>query len=313
MFGPALRTIFLFISVFTLTVFCLFLYIFTFSSPTIPKTIVNAQEVDISILEPTPVISNWYLIEGIVKEELSGTTGKYSVVIKNLSTDEEYLLNENQVYKTASLYKLWIMAEVYKQIEDGTLTKQMRIGDSVENLNARFNIATEAAEKKEGAITFTIDEALERMITYSDNYSALLLSSKVKLKSVSALLEDMELYDSIVGKNLPTSTAYDIALFYEKLYKNELGDVSSSSEMLDLLKRQQIKRKLPKYLPEGAVIAHKTGELDSVSHDGGIVYTPYGNYIIVVMSESTDPKAAEERIANISKRIYDYFMKDSDN
>ncbi len=312
MFGSALRTILLFISVFTLTVFCIFIYIFILYSPTSSKPVVNAQEADISILDPTPILSKWYLIDGIVKEGLSGATGTYSVVIKNLSTNEEYLLNENRTYKTASLYKLWVMVEAFKQIEEGTLTHEMRIGDSIENLNSRFNIATDAAEKKEGSITLTIDEALERMITYSDNYSALLLSSKVKLKSVSELLEDLGLYDSIVGKNLPTSTAYDTALFYEKLYKNELGNKSSTNEMLSLLKKQQIKRKLPKYLPGDVMIAHKTGELDSFSHDSGIVYTPHGNYIIVVMSESANPKGAEERIANISKSVYDYFMKAKD-
>jgi beta-lactamase class A len=55
-------------------------------------------------------------------------------------------------------------------------------------------------------------------------------------------------------------------------------------------------------------MAHKTGELGQVSHDGGIVYTEKGDYIIVVLSESTLPKGAEERIANISKDVYAYFM-----
>ena len=70
---------------------------------------------------------------------------------------------------------------------------------------------------------------------------------------------------------------------------------------------------MPKYLPSDTLIAHKTGELDSFSHDSGIVYTPNGNYIIVVMSDSTNPKGAEDRIANISKSVYDYFIESSDN
>ena len=313
MFGSALRTIFLFISVFTLTVSCLFLYIFTLYSPTSSKIVVNAQEVDIAILTPTPIITNWHLIKDKVHKELSDTTGTYSVVIKNLSTNDTFFLNEYHVYKTASLYKLWVMAAAYKQIEEGTLSKKMQIGDSIENLNNRFNIATDAAEKKEGSVSLSIEEAMERMITYSDNYSALLLSTKVRLKYVSEYIENAGFYDSEVGKDLPTTTAYDIALFYEKLYKNELASLSSTTEMLNLLKNQKIKRKLPKYLPSDTLIAHKTGELDSFSHDSGIVYTPNGNYIIVVMSDSTNPKGAEDRIANISKRVYDYFIESSDN
>jgi beta-lactamase class A len=77
---------------------------------------------------------------------------------------------------------------------------------------------------------------------------------------------------------------------------------------LTLLKAQKLNNKLPKELPKNTVIAHKTGELDMVSHDAGIVYAQNGNYIIVVMSETSLPVAANERIADISKGVYEYFI-----
>ena len=117
--------------------------------------------------------------------------------------------------------------------------------------------------------------------------------------------------DSSVGGSgdSPKSTADDIALFFEKLYKGELANTQYTKEMLDLLKAQTLNDKLPKYLPKGTVVAHKTGEIDYLSHDGGIVYAPTGDYIIVVLSESSYPPGAEERIAQISKRVFDYFSK----
>ena len=77
--------------------------------------------------------------------------------------------------------------------------------------------------------------------------------------------------------------------------------------MLDVLKRVKRVDKLPKYLPEAALIAHKTGELDYFTHDGGIVYGPKGPYIIVVLTETKSPPDAQETIANISKAVYNYF------
>ncbi|MBI3887855.1 serine hydrolase [Candidatus Microgenomates bacterium] len=65
---------------------------------------------------------------------------------------------------------------------------------------------------------------------------------------------------------------------------------------------------LPKYLPE-VLVAHKTGTLDRFQNDVGIVFTPLGDYAISVFSESDSVYGAEERIALISKSVYDYFSK----
>ena len=96
-------------------------------------------------------------------------------------------------------------------------------------------------------------------------------------------------------------------LFFEKLSKGELADKSSTDKMITLLKRQRLNTKLPKYLPDEIVIAHKTGELGAVSHDAGIIYLPSGDYSIVILSESDNPPGAVERIAQMSKNVYDYF------
>jgi beta-lactamase class A len=90
----------------------------------------------------------------------------------------------------------------------------------------------------------------------------------------------------------------------------ELANAEYTAKMIDLLKAQRLNNKLPRFLPEGTVIAHKTGELGLFSHDGGIVYLPDGNeYIIVVLSETLYPSAAEERIAELSKEVYSYFAR----
>lgn len=83
----------------------------------------------------------------------------------------------------------------------------------------------------------------------------------------------------INGEN-PTTTSFDIALFFEKLYKGELANEENTQKMLDLLKKQELNNKLSKYLPEEIDVAHKTGEIGWFSHDAGIVYTNYGDYSI---------------------------------
>lgn len=245
-------------------------------------------------------------LKNIVTKSLAGTKGVYGIVIKNMQNGKVFTQNKDLKFETASLYKLWLMAETYNQILHGKLTEEQILNDSVVSLNDKFHIASEDAELHEGDITLSVSEALEKAITISDNYAALLLASRVRLSNITKFLNDEEMNGSHVG-NTPGTTPGDIALFYEKLYKGTLINKEISSKMLSLLKKQLINDRMPKYLPEDIVIAHKTGELDGYKHDAGIVYTKSGDYIFVVLSESDDPKKAAERIALLSKAVYVYF------
>ena len=87
----------------------------------------------------------------------------------------------------------------------------------------------------------------------------------------------------------------------------QLTDEEYTVKMLELLKDQRLNNKLPLYLPLAVQVAHKTGEIDEYSHDAGIVNALNGDYIIVIMTKSDDPESANERIALVSKAVYNYF------
>lgn len=244
-----------------------------------------------------------------VDSALVGTHGSYGVVVKNLKTGEFYSQNADKTYKSGSLYKLWVMGEVFEKVKDGTLDEDQVLSESVETLNKRFDIDPEYAERSEGQVSYSVKDALNQMITISDNYAALLLTLKIRLSTVSTYLSGKGFLESKVGTggNPPITTPNDITMFLEKLYDGELADPIYSEKMLDLLKAQRLNDKIPKYIPDGVMIAHKTGELDEVTHDAGIVYGERGDYIIVVMSESDAPQAAAERVAGVSEAVYKYF------
>jgi len=246
----------------------------------------------------------------VVEKTLEGSKGEYSIVVKNLKTGQAYSLNEHREFDAASLYKLWIMAEAYNQVQDGRLKENEVLSGDIEALNEKFKIASEEAELTQGPVSFTVTSALRQMITISHNYAAFLLTEKIKLSSVREFLESNGFSQSSVGTDgaTPKTTAFDIALFFEKLYKGELADKKNTDKMLNLLKSQQLNNKLPKYLPEGTVVAHKTGEIGFLSHDAGIVYSQKGDYIIVVSSKTDYPPGAKERIAKISQAVYSYFQ-----
>lgn len=243
-----------------------------------------------------------------VTGSLEGTKGTYAIAIKNMKTGEEYYQNENQLFDSASLYKLWVMGTVFEQLEDGTLTMDKPIKADVKRINEIYDIDPEFAELTEGTLNFTVQSALEQMITISHNYAALSLAVTVKNSNMKKFLTTYNMSQT-TSSSPPQTNAHDILLFYEQLYKGEIVSPEASANMIEILKRQKLNDRIPKYLPEGTIVAHKTGELGGVKHDAGIVYSPKGDYIFVAMSKSDSPQAAAERIALLSQSVYDYFNK----
>ncbi len=254
-------------------------------------------------------------LKEITDEYFSSEEGDYSAVIKNLETGEEYYYNSEKKYDSASLYKLWVMAVAYQEIKDGKLKLDDILSAPLVNLNDTLSTITPTPTPPDFSpapptgepekISMTVEEALRKMITVSDNYAAILLSSKVGSKKIANFIKESKFTNSNY-KQPPQTSAKDISLFFDTLYKGEIVDQEYSNQMIDLLKRQTLNDRIPKYL-ENVEVAHKTGELFGSKHDGGIVYSKNGDYILVVLSETKDYKKAAEIIAKYSELIFSYF------
>jgi len=65
---------------------------------------------------------------------------------------------------------------------------------------------------------------------------------------------------------------------------------------------------IPAMLPDGVVVANKTGSISGVVHDSGIVYLPDGqSYVLVFLSKNLhDNSIGTETGSTLSKKIYDF-------
>ncbi len=277
---------------------------------------IRAHVLAISIeVEPTPTPKISMLPE-IVNRSFMEYGDDYAVIIKNLKTGEEYKFNENKKFNSASLYKLWIMAVAYQKIKESDLKEDQVLTGKLQAFDSALS-AISPTPSPEGStdpqiseepklISMSVKDAIDKMIIVSDNYAALLIASKVGTFSVTNFLKAYGFLNSNF-RQPPQTNAEDIAMYYEKLYKGEIVDKEYSEKMMNILKRQTINDRIPANLPENTVIAHKTGELFGAKHDAGIVFSDKGDYIIVVLSDTKNPKVAVEKTANFSKEVYDYF------
>ena len=95
----------------------------------------------------------------------------------------------------------------------------------------------------------------------------------------------------------------------ESIYRGNNVDACASKKMLSILLRQQVRGRLDLYLPDELLIAHKTGDLDNLEHDGGIVFLENSPYLICVMTEDVKTnKIGREIIGEVSRIVYEEFV-----
>src|SRR5438093_5832718 len=206
---------------------------------------------------------------------------------------------EEQVI-AASLYKLGVLAEAERRVDAGELHYDDTITIEPEDI-------TSDGSFEDAGTRLTLDEALENMITISDNGSALALWHILGGANIDATLEKAGVKNFHVALDDTEDnwvTPHAVGTFFTLLAKRQLISPAASDRMLARLERQQINDRLPAQLPSDVVIAHKTGNLTGVLHDAGIIYTKTGPRVVVVMTWDALDEDAANFISSIGSLVY---------
>lgn len=242
-----------------------------------PQAAAPTQNPSSQSSEPQAAAAVQNYLEGEVKK----LKGDYSIYIKNLETGETFALNQNKRMTLASVYKLAVMYKTYDQLQKGTVKGEDKILDT------------------------TISEALNRMITISDNETAIALAQKFGWGQVDSFIKKEGAANFNVNTNEPNADAVSVSVILEKIYFNQAVSKTASGEMLNLLLAQKINDRIPKLLPKETKVAHKTGELDNTRNDAGIIFGKKSDYVFVFLTNTPVPEAASESIAKLSKGAFD--------
>ncbi|HSF16925.1 MAG TPA: serine hydrolase [Vicinamibacteria bacterium] len=107
------------------------------------------------------------------------------------------------------------------------------------------------------------------------------------------------------------STAREIGRLFALLARHELVSQDASALMIDILERQQVNHRLPRYLPDGVRIAHKTGDGEPwVGNDAGILWIDDEPVVVVVFTGHHRGTASElnEAVAQVGKVVADHYI-----
>lgn len=222
------------------------------------------------------------------------------------------MMNENMPLMAASVIKIPIMVEAFRQFEAGKLSPEekhvLREEEKMPSCGA--------LNRMHAGLEVTMRELVELMIVLSDNTATNILIEKLGIEHVNETMRSLGMKATVLRRKLfdkkasaagiqNTVGARDIGILLEKMYRGELVSEAASAEMLDILKNQKLNGKMPFYLHEhGIKIAHKTGEDDGITHDVGIVFTRKP-FVLCMLSNETDVTTFERLIQNIARELAD--------
>lgn len=232
-------------------------------------------------------------------KDLEASGQKWSLAYEDLSDGSQYGYQEDRKMQSASVIKLFIMGAVYQYMCYPESDEEMiNFGESYDG---------------------ELKETITKMITVSDNDAANLLVEKLgggDFEAGEAVIakfcQKYGFSQTSLGRRFMASdlssgdnetSAADVRKFYSDLYHGKLVNEEASSKMLEIVKGQTLKNKLPAGLPQGFTSGGKTGEmpdgygLGCIENDSAIVFPPEESgkegYILVALSNNLGGKNTE--------------------
>lgn len=258
------------------------------------------------------------MIEQVIKEALNSMEGEFSIVLKDLRSGRLcYERNADRQVPSASTIKVLIMIEAFRRVMLGSL-----------NLEAKVNVRSEekvdfSLITRMSTIQFTLKDIILLMMSISDNTATNVLIDILGMESINSTGKSLGLKSTMLQRKMMDfeaaarglqnlTTPRDMLLLFEKLYYKQILTADACSQMLEIMGAGAdiCKDSMIRDLPVDIRVAHKTGELDGLNHDIGIVYTDACDYALGVFATGLkDNIFGRKYIAQISKEVFDHIYR----
>lgn len=242
--------------------------------------------------------------------------GRVAIYLRDLNNDRSWSYHPDDLFPSASLIKVPVMAAVFNKIQAGELSFEDRL-----TLRRRLRVGGSGSLKwRPDGSKLKVSELLLHMINESDNTATAMLLDQIGIGYAQRIFPKIGLlYTGIYPEGMSIkggrvahenyTTAREMTMLMEKIYRGSLVGKEESRLMLEILRYPKATAsRLAKGLPRGWVIAHKTGLLRQACHDSAIIFTPYGDYAITVLTGQNrsyhDAKDFISRLGRVTFKHY---------
>jgi D-alanyl-D-alanine carboxypeptidase len=259
--------------------------------------------------------------------------GVVSVAVRHLDPEKQFpggaTFNHraDEPMPTASLIKFPVMIETYRQAGAGRVDLAqpviLRDADKVPGsgiLTTHFSAGA----------SFPLRDAMHLMIAFSDNTGTNLVLDQIGLDATAKYMDELGCPNTKIHSKVYKR---ETSVFPERSKEFGLGSTTAGEmlRLLDLLQQRKLvspeasdamkvhllacddKKKFPRLLPAAVKVAHKTGSVDAIRTDAGIIDSPAGPIALCVMTKNnkdqrwTDDNAGDVLCARIALAVYEHF------
>ena len=258
----------------------------------------------------------------IIKEKTEKVRGKIGVLFEDLTTGEGFTVLKGQdedVFESASVIKLWIMSCAYEMAEQGRLDLDSTVILKEDDMVPGPGVPDYHSDDAEGHLTedmfpesgmlnylhagteLTVRDLIRLMILISDNTACNIMIDLLGMDNINCHISNLGCTRTILNRRLFDTgpevrgkenmfSLSEAADFFRKMYKGELVSPEASREMCALLQNQQYTYKMPFFIRQ-IPIAHKTGEDTGIENDVGIVFSDKPFIFCFASNEADEPGA----------------------
>ncbi|GAO44771.1 serine hydrolase [Flavihumibacter petaseus] len=252
----------------------------------------------------------------------------YGIAFKDIGSGQTFYHNEKSSFHAASTMKTPVLIETYRQAKAGkfSLTDSILVKNTFASIVDGSPYSLDASDDSEFELyqaigkRLPINDILYRMITRSSNLATNMMIELVGAENVMATMRSIGANDIRVLRGVEddkafekglnnTTTAYDLMLIMEHIARGTAIDRQASQAMISILTDQYFRDIIPARLPKEVKVASKTGSINGICHDSGIVFLPDGRrYVLILLSKGiADLNTAKSVLAQVSEIIYKHY------
>ena len=296
-------------------------------------------------------------LESDIRNITANSGAEMAVSALHLETGRRIDVDAERVYPLCSVLKIPVLVEAFRQIEEGLFT----LDDRWQLTTAEKTLPSGILVFFDDGLAPTVKDLLTLMIIISDNTATDMVMHRLGKNAVTRTMHDLgltdihvpltirEIFDDLLPSSDPTQDMLELAkgprnrtgISYSLGPDNDTGTPAALTEllaliwrgetvsraacaaMLEILLKQQLNNRLPRYLPPGTPCAHKTGTLPGIRNDSGIIYAGEHSHVAVTVfsrwddeavsddpiARSEQPIAIDAAFGRIGRLLYDTFSE----
>lgn len=233
----------------------------------------------------------------LFRRKVRPLSGVYTLYVARLEDGSNYGVNEMEVFPAASLNKLPVMLTIYVEAERGNIdleeTYTLKESDKISGSGSLYS-------EPEGT-QVSYRELVRYMGKESDNTAFGIARNILGDEKIISVMNEIGIPETLLTEN--ETTAYDVGLFFEKLWNSEIINVEARDEILEYMTETTYEDWIVKGLP-GVRVSHKFGTLPHIRNDAGIVFANGEPFVLVILSKGVIETEADEVIPEIARMVY---------